>query len=226
MNSNENIIELDGVCYAYNGNIALRYITLNIKKGECVVLQGSNGSGKSTLLRLMSGLIYPEKGKYIFDGDEITEKHLADRVNSRRFHQRLGFIFQNSDTQLFCSSVEEEIAFGPLQMGFSSEEVNNRVESIIKLLDIEKLRKRAPYHLSGGEKRKVAIACILSMNPEVLMLDEPLAGLDRKSQKWLTEFLLALKLAGKTLIISTHNDELANKLADRIVEINDDHEIV
>ena len=226
MNSNENIIELDGVCYAYNGNIALRYITLNIKKGECVVLQGSNGSGKSTLLRLMSGLVYPEKGKYIFGGEEITEKYLADRVNSRRFHQRLGFIFQNSDTQLFCSSVEEEIAFGPLQMGFSSEEVNNRVESIIKLLDIEKLRKRAPYHLSGGEKRKVAIACILSMNPEVLMLDEPLAGLDRKSQKWLTEFLLALKSAGKTLIISTHNDELANKLADRIIEINDDHEIV
>ena len=137
----------------------------------------------------------------------------------------MGFIFQNSDVQLFCSNVEEEISFGPRQMGLSDEEVKQRTDDVIALLDIEKLRDRAPYHLSGGEKRKVAIACILSMNPEALVLDEPLAGLDRKTQEWLVGFLLDLKKAGKTLIISTHNDELAHTLADRLVVISDDHTV-
>ncbi len=121
--------------------------------------------------------------------------------------------------------MEEEISFGPRQMGLSEEEVKQRTDDVIGLLGIEDLRERAPYHLSGGEKRKVAIACILSMNPEALVLDEPLAGLDRKTQEWLVEFLLDLKKAGKTLIVSTHNDELAHTLADRLVVIGDDHSI-
>ena len=137
----------------------------------------------------------------------------------------MGFIFQNSDVQLFCSNVEEEISFGPRQMGLSDEEVKQRTDDVITLLDIEHLRERAPYHLSGGEKRKVAIACILSMNPEALVLDEPLAGLDRKTQEWLVSFLLQLKAAGKTLLISTHNDELAHTLADRLVVMNENHTV-
>ena len=194
-------------------------------RGETVVLQGSNGCGKSTLLKLLNGLVYAEEGTYKFDGDVINEKSLKDNVFSKKFHQRVGFIFQNSDVQLFCSNVEEEIGFGPRQMGLSEEEVKQRTDDVIALLDIEHLRERAPYHLSGGEKRKVAIACILSMNPEALVLDEPLAGLDRKTQEWLVGFLLDLKKAGKTLIVSTHNDELAHTLADRLVVIGDDHTI-
>lgn len=219
------LFSLDNVCFAYEGHIALRYITLDVARGETVVLQGSNGCGKSTLLKLLNGLVYAEEGTYKFDGDVIDEKSLKDNVFSKQFHQRVGFIFQNSDVQLFCSNVEEEISFGPRQMGLSEEEVKQRTDDVIGLLGIEDLRERAPYHLSGGEKRKVAIACILSMNPEALVLDEPLAGLDRKTQEWLVGFLLDLKKAGKTLIVSTHNDELAHTLADRLVVIGDDHSI-
>ena len=219
------LFSLDNVCFAYEGHIALRYITLDVARGETVVLQGSNGCGKSTLLKLLNGLVYAEEGTYRFDGDVIDEKSLKDNVFSKQFHQRVGFIFQNSDVQLFCGNVEEEISFGPRQMGLSEEEVKQRTDDVIGLLGIEDLRERAPYHLSGGEKRKVAIACILSMNPEALVLDEPLAGLDRKTQEWLVGFLLDLKKAGKTLIVSTHNDELAHMLADRLVVIGDDHSI-
>lgn len=219
------LFSLDNVCFAYEGHIALRYITLDVARGETVVLQGSNGCGKSTLLKLLNGLVYAEEGTYRFDGDVIDEKSLKDNVFSKRFHQRVGFIFQNSDVQLFCGNVEEEISFGPRQMGLSEEEVKQRTDDVIGLLGIEDLRERAPYHLSGGEKRKVAIACILSMNPEALVMDEPLAGLDRKTQEWLVGFLLDLKKAGKTLIVSTHNDELAHTLADRLVVIGDDHSI-
>ena len=219
------LFSLDNVCFAYEGHIALRYITLDVARGETVVLQGSNGCGKSTLLKLLNGLVYAEEGTYKFDGDVIDEKSLKDNVFSKQFHQRVGFIFQNSDVQLFCGNVEEEISFGPRQMGLSEEEVKRRTDDVIGLLGIEDLRERAPYHLSGGEKRKVAIACILSMNPEALVLDEPLAGLDRKTQEWLVGFLLDLKKAGKTLIVSTHNDELAHTLADRLVVISDDHTI-
>ncbi|MDO4406984.1 MAG: ABC transporter ATP-binding protein [Eubacteriales bacterium] len=219
------LFSLDNVCFAYEGHIALRYITLDVARGETVVLQGSNGCGKSTLLKLLNGLVYAEEGTYKFDGDVIDEKSLKDNVFSKQFHQRVGFIFQNSDVQLFCGNVEEEISFGPRQMGLSEEEVKQRTDDVIGLLGIEDLRERAPYHLSGGEKRKVAIACILSMNPEALVLDEPLAGLDRKTQEWLVGFLLDLKKAGKTLIVSTHNDELAHTLADRLVVIGDDHSI-
>ncbi|MBQ1550255.1 MAG: ABC transporter ATP-binding protein [Clostridia bacterium] len=219
------MFSLDNVCFAYEGHIALRYITLDVARGETIVLQGSNGCGKSTLLKLLNGLVYAEEGTYRFDGDVINEKSLKDNIFSKKFHQRVGFIFQNSDVQLFCGNVEEEISFGPRQMGLSEEEVKRRTDDVIGLLGIEDLRERAPYHLSGGEKRKVAIACILSMNPEALVLDEPLAGLDRKTQEWLVGFLLDLKKAGKTLIVSTHNDELAHTLADRLVVIGDDHNI-
>ncbi|MBQ8084433.1 MAG: ABC transporter ATP-binding protein [Clostridia bacterium] len=219
------MFSLDKVCFAYEGHIALRYITLDVARGETVVLQGPNGCGKSTLLKLLNGLVYAEEGTYKFDGDVIDAKSMKNNVFSKQFHQRVGFIFQNSDVQLFCSNVEEEISFGPRQMGLSEEEVKQRTDDVIALLDIEHLRERAPYHLSGGEKRKVAIACILSMNPEALVLDEPLAGLDRKTQEWLVGFLLELKKAGKSLIISTHNDELAHTLADRLVVIGEDHSV-
>ena len=221
----EFIIRLDNVCFAYNGSIALKHINLNVTAGETIVLQGSNGCGKSTLLKLLNGLIYAEEGTYIFKDIAINESTMKNSKISKKFHQKMGFVFQNSDVQLFCSNVREEIAFGPMQMGLSEEEVNKRVEDMLNLFNIKKLSDRAPYQLSGGEKKKVALACILSMSPEVLILDEPLAGLDIKTQKWLIEFLRVLKESGKTMIISTHNETLANTLADRFVYMNDEHEI-
>lgn len=219
------MIELKNVCYAYGNEIALRYINLNIQKGESVIIQGPNGCGKSTLIKILNGIIFPMEGSYTYEDHEITEKALKDSRFAKWFHQQMGYVFQNADTQLFCGSVEEEIAFGPIQMGFSEEKVKQRTEDCLRLFGIEKLRERPPYHLSGGEKRKVSLACILSMNPEVLILDEPLAGLDESTQKMLIDFLKKFHAAGKTLIIITHNNQLAKELGTRFIQMNENHEL-
>ncbi len=223
INRDEKIIELKGICFAYQGEIALRYVTFDVFRGETVILQGPNGCGKSTLIRLLNGIIYPEQGTYRFEGDEISEKTLKNSIFSKKFHQKIGYVFQNPDVQLFCASLEEEIAFGPRQMGLDEDEVRRRTDDVIRLTGLDHLRERAPYHLSGGEKKKAALACVLSMNPEVLILDEPLAGLDRRTQTWLTDFLLQLKAAGKTMVIATHDEELAKTLGDRYIIFDDDH---
>lgn len=223
--SNVPMIECNNLCYAYDNYIALRQVTFTVSAGETVVLQGPNGCGKSTLLKLLNGLLFPAEGTFHFQGKDITEKALKDKRFAKEFHQKVGFIFQDSSLQLFTGSVEEEIAFGPRQMGLPEEAVTQRVNDVLQLTGLTALRDRAPYHLSGGEKKKTAIACILSMNPEVLVLDEPLAGLDTKTQQWLVSFLKELQSAGKTLIISTHNNALAEELGHRFIRMNDDHTI-
>lgn len=222
---NAPIIECNNLCYAYDNYIALRQVNFTVSAGETVVLQGPNGCGKSTLLKLLNGLLFPAEGTFRFQGKDITEKTLKDKRFAKEFHQKVGFIFQDSSLQLFTGSVEEEIAFGPRQMGLSEEAVTQRVNDVLQLTGLTALRDRAPYHLSGGEKKKTAIACILSMNPEVLVLDEPLAGLDTKTQQWLVSFLKELQSAGKTLIISTHNNALAEELGHRFIRMNDNHTI-
>ena len=220
------MIEIKNVTYSYLDIIALNNINLEINPGEAVALMGANGCGKSTLLKLINGIISPERGFYRFNGEEITHKKLQDNKFSKQLHQRIGFVFQNSDTQLFCSSVFEEIAFGPRQMGLDELEVTKRVKDCLNLLNIENFENRIPYHLSGGEKRKVAIACVMSLNPDVLVLDEPMNGLDPKTQRWLVEFLVKLNKAGKTLIISTHNLELVHEISKRAILFNEEHTIV
>lgn len=220
------MISLEKVCYAYDHEVALRYVDLHIKKGDSLVVQGPNGCGKSTLIKVLNGIIFPSEGHYYYKKHEITEKSLKDKKFAKWFHQQMGYVFQNADTQLFCGSVEEEIAFGPIQMGLSDEEVKKRTQDCMKLFGIEKLRERPPYHLSGGEKRKVSLACILSLNPEVLILDEPLAGLDEKTQDMLTEFLQNFHRAGKTLITITHNRQLAEKLGTSFAVMSEDHELI
>lgn len=220
------MIALEKVCYAYDHEVALRYVDLHIEKGDSLVVQGPNGCGKSTLIKVLNGIIFPSEGHYYYKKHEITEKSLKDKKFAKWFHQQMGYVFQNADTQLFCGSVEEEIAFGPIQMGLSDEEVKKRTQDCMKLFGIEKLRERPPYHLSGGEKRKVSLACILSLNPEVLILDEPLAGLDEKTQDMLTEFLQNFHRAGKTLITITHNRQLAEKLGTSFAVMSEDHELI
>ena len=219
------MINLEKVCFAYENEIALRYIDLHIEKGDSVIVQGPNGCGKSTLIKLLNGIIFPSEGEYLYKGHVITEKALKDRKLAKWFHQQMGYVFQNADTQLFCGSVEEEIAFGPVQMGMSDAEVHERTEDCLKLFGIEKLRERPPYHLSGGEKRKVSLACIISLNPEVLILDEPLAGLDEKTQDMLIKLLQSFHKSGKTLITITHNRQLAELLGTRFAFMNEDHEL-
>lgn len=219
------MIDIKDVSYSYSGINALNNISLHIEKGEAVALMGANGSGKSTLLKMINGIVSPDRGAYSFDNEEITRKKLQDPRFSKAFHQRIGFIFQNSDTQLFCADVFDEIAFGPRQMGMDEAEVETRVTDCLKLLGIENLIHRQPYHLSGGEKRKVAIACVLSLNPEMITLDEPMNGLDPRTQRWLVELLVKLNKAGKTLIISTHNLELVQEISRRAVLFSENHRI-
>lgn len=217
------LIQLDDLCYAYEQIPALRHITLRIHAGDSVVLMGDNGSGKSTLLKVLCGLVFAQQGSYRFDGQLVDEASMRNARFSKSLHQRIGFVFQDSDSQLFCASVEDEIAFGPRQMGVAEEAVAQRVTDTCRLLDIERLRTRAPFALSGGEKKRVAIACVLSMNPDVLCFDEPLAGLDAKSRAWLLGFLGQLKEAGKTLIIATHDQSLADEVADYFVYMGEFH---
>lgn len=219
------MIQFDDVCYAYDGEPVLRHVDFAIDEGQAVVLSGPNGAGKSTLLRMINGLIYPEIGSYTFEGQSITEKQMREHKYSKWFHQRVGFIWQDPAVQLFCGSVEEELAFGPQQMGLSEVETDQRVREAMELLGITRLASRAPYTLSGGEKKKTAIASVLTMNPSVWTLDEPLSALDQATQDWLVEFLQALKQAGKTLIFSTHDQRLARDLADVQIEVDASHEV-
>lgn len=220
------MIDLTNVYYSYSGITALRNINLHISKGEAVALMGPNGCGKSTLLKLINGIVCPDTGVYKYNNEEINRKKLQDTKFSKLFHQKIGFVFQNSEMQLFCADVFDEIAFGPRQMGMYENEVEKRVKDCLELLGIQMLKDRQPYHLSGGEKRKVAIACVLSMNPEVLVLDEPMNGLDPRTQRWLVEFLVRLNKAGKTLITSTHNLELVQEISTRSVLFDESHTII
>lgn len=217
------LIELDDYCFAYDSTPVLRHINLRICAGDSVVLMGDNGSGKSTLLKGLVGLIFPQRGSYRFDGQVVCEQSMRDPRFSRRLHQRVGYVFQDSDSQLFCASVYDEVAFGPRQMGLAEDEVEQRVDDVCEMLGILDLRERAPYNLSGGEKKRVAIASVLSMNPDVLCFDEPLSGLDAKTRTWLLDFLQQVCDAGKTLIVATHDQTLADALADYFVYVGDFH---
>lgn len=216
-----NVIELKNIYFTYDADedYVLKDLSLEVEQGECLIVQGDNGSGKSTLFRVLNGLSFPQEGSYSFDGTVIDAKYLKDNKNAKVFHKKLGYLFQNPDIMLFNASVYNEVAFGPRQMGMSDAEVDERVKECLGLFGIEDLSGKAPYHLSGGQKKKVAFASVIALNPEVLILDEPYAGLDKKSKAWLTEFLKAMKSAGKTLIIATHEKELAEELGDRVLEM-------
>ncbi|MGC8667421.1 MAG: energy-coupling factor ABC transporter ATP-binding protein [Chthonomonadales bacterium] len=216
--------ELEDVSYHYPGGAAaLRNVSLSVQRGEQMAILGANGSGKSTLLKILNGLLSPSSGRVRAFGEEINERTLRDEGAARRFRARVGFVFQNPDAQLFCSTVRGEIAFGPLQMELGEEDVLQRIEDVARMLNIRHLLDRAPYHLSGGEKKRVAIASVLVMNPDALLLDEPTAGLDPRSQSWLVDTLWALAEAGKTIVLSTHHLELVPHLARRAVVLGEDH---
>lgn len=219
------MIDFKDVSYSYEENPALQDITFSIDSGESVCLLGPNGCGKSTLLKLLNGLIFATDGQYFFDGEEITKKHMKNSKTAKKFHQRIGFVFQDSEAQLFCSTVYDEIAFGPRQMGMKEEQVDQRVGDVLDLLEMSEFRHRQPYHLSGGEKKKVAIAATLALNPEVLVLDEPMNGLDPKTEHWLTNFILELHKTGKTIITSTHDLRLAQKISSRALLFSSEHKL-
>jgi cobalt/nickel transport system ATP-binding protein len=205
---------------------ALEGVSLEIARGENVALLGANGCGKSTLLKVLDGLIFPDAGSYRAFGELVSEEHLEDEQFSMGFRSRVGFIFQNSDAQVFSPSVREEIAFGPLQLGLGRDEVEARIDDVLAMLEIGDLAERAPYQLSGGQKKRVAIASVLVMNPEVILFDEPTAGLDPRTQQWLLELIAELGAADKTIVLATHDLDLLERVVDRCLVLSEDHRIV
>lgn len=220
------MINLENISFTYKNKLALDNINLSIEGGESIAIIGPNGSGKSTLLKLLNSIIFPSSGIYKFDNKEITEESLKDSKYLKLFHKRLGFVFQNSDTQLFCSTVYEEIAFGLMQMELPEDEIENRVKDCLKLLSIEKLKEEHPYNLSGGEKKRVAIASVLAMNPEVITLDEPMNGIDPKGKKFLRNLLWEINKSGKTIICATHDFEYVEGIFNRAIVFSENHKII
>lgn len=214
-------IEISNIEFSYENNSrpVFKDLSIAIDKGQLVTITGDNGAGKTTLFRIINGLSFAQKGEYIFDGITITSKYLKENKNAKLFHKRIGYLFQNPDVMLFNARVYDEIAFGPRQMGLSDEDVNVRVMDCAKLFGLEEIMDYAPYHLSGGQKKKVALAAVMSLNPEVIILDEPFEGLDVKSQASLTDFLVELKKSGKTILIATHNMEKIMDLTDIYVRL-------
>jgi cobalt/nickel transport system ATP-binding protein len=227
MGSTDIVFDVRDAAFAYDGQQpALESVTLTVRRGEKVIVLGANGSGKSTLLKLLDGLYYPTSGQVRFEGAPLTEEAFRVEDFHYAFRRKVGLVFQDSDVQLFCPSVWDEVAFAPLQMGLDREEVTARVEGALAALRIEKLAERAPHRLSGGEKKRVALASVLSLDPAVWLLDEPSAGLDPRSQSWLEDFLNVQGSAGKTIIAATHDLALAESLADRVVVFDEAHHLV
>jgi cobalt/nickel transport system ATP-binding protein len=225
--TSENVYNVQNISFAYDGNqTALENVNLTVQSGESLVILGANGCGKSTLLKLLDGLYFPKQGTIIAFGSPLTEEALRIDEYNFAFRRRVGLVFQDSDVQLFSPSVREEVAFAPLQLGLSRAEVNRRVDSALEALRIEKLRDRAPHHLSGGEKRRVALASLLTLQPEVWLLDEPTTGLDPRSQSWLVEFIFEQRKLGKTIITATHDLLIAEEISSRICVFSEDHQII
>ncbi len=221
------IYDLRNVGYLFAGRFtALRDIELKVRQGERIAVVGTNGSGKSTLLHILGALLFATNGEARAYGRALSEDTLAEASFTAFFRQRVGLLFQNPEAQLFCPTVLEEIAFGPLQVGSSPEEALEKSRALIQMLGLEKIANRAPFQLSGGEKKKVALAAILAVNPDVLLLDEPTGGLDPRTQVWLLEILSELHGLGKTVITATHDLSILEEIADRAVVMEENHTIV
>ncbi|MBZ0155676.1 MAG: energy-coupling factor ABC transporter ATP-binding protein [Alphaproteobacteria bacterium] len=220
----DEIIKAEGVSYRYYGSIpALAGVSLGIGAGERFAVIGANGSGKSTLLQVLGGLVFPSEGTVSFRGHEVSEKSLREKGFLRFFRERVGYVFQDSDIQLFCPTVLDELLYGPQQLSMAEEEARERAFAVMQMLNIENLKDRPPYMLSGGEKKRVAIGSVLTMNPEVLLFDEPTNGLDPRTQCFLVELLLALNEAGKTVVLATHDLSLIGELHARVAVLSEDH---
>jgi cobalt/nickel transport system ATP-binding protein len=207
------ILEVKNLCHRYPhlDSNALDEINLKIFKGERVAVLGANGAGKSTLFKHLNGILRPLSGEVLVKGEKITKK------NVRTCRETVGIVFQDPDDQVLAPSVEEDIAFGPINMGLSRKEVETRVKEALEMVGLKGFEERAPHHLSGGQKKLVAIAGILAMRPEVIVLDEPTAGLDPLSSARILELIMKMnRELGITLLLSTHDVDVVPYFAERV----------
>jgi cobalt/nickel transport system ATP-binding protein len=221
----EPLFSLRGVTYLYSGRqTALDGVDLDIWPGERVVLLGANGSGKSTLLKLLDGILAPSAGTLRALGRDVAA--VAAGLEAFTFHRQVGLVFQDPDIQLFSATVVDDVAFGPLQLGLSGEEVKERCNEALAAMDIAHLADRAPFELSGGEKKRAAIASVLSLRPDVVLLDEPTASLDPRTRWVLVDLIRGLSAAGRTLIVATHELDIVPLIADRVVVLSEEGRVV
>ncbi|HUB83398.1 MAG TPA: energy-coupling factor ABC transporter ATP-binding protein [Bryobacteraceae bacterium] len=208
------LFEIERLTYRYEGVTAVDDLTLAIPEGCRVALLGANGSGKSTLLRLLDGLIFGQSGTILFRGDDVSEQHMLDDEWALPFRRTVGMVFQNPDVQLFNPTVFDEVAFGPLQLRWPKDQIRERVDEILDRLRISQLKNRIPQRLSGGEKKRVALASVLVLDPAVLLLDEPTAALDPRSQSEVIDLMVEWG-GSKSVITATHDLGDLEDIADR-----------
>lgn len=210
------MIEVEDVYFTYpNGVEALKGVSLTIQNGEFVAIMGQNGAGKTTLVKHFNGLLKPTKGKVLVDGVETTKVSVATLARN------VGFVFQNPDHQLFSETVEDEIAFALRNFGFKENIIKRRVTWALNLLGLTQYRKTSPFMLSGGERKRVALASVLAWNPKILILDEPTIGQDYQQKEKLREFILQMKTQRKTIIIVTHDVEFVAECNPRVILMQD-----
>jgi cobalt transport protein ATP-binding subunit len=208
-------LRLSNVNYFYGDYQVLHDINLTIPRGSKVALMGHNGAGKSTLIALLNGLETPNSGELLFFGEPVTESKL------KHIRRQVGVVYQDPDDQIFSPSVWEDVAFGPRNMGLTESEVQSRVETALGSVGMRALKDRSPFELSYGQKRRVAIAGVLAMQPEVIIMDEPMAFLDPSGRDELQALLESLHFMGMTLVIATHDVDFAAEWADQIVVIKE-----
>ena len=206
------LIETRDLTYTYPGNVtALHEINFVAPRNARIAVIGSNGAGKSTLFKQFNGIFKPTSGSVLIRGEPITS------ANIREVRKFVGIVFQNADDQIFSPTVEQDVAFGPVNLGLDPETIHHRVHEALRIVGIEDLAHRVPHHLSGGEKKRVAIAGVIAMEPEVLVLDEPTAGLDPQGVHDLIGFINSLsRKYGMTVIFSTHDVSLVAEVADYV----------
>ena len=207
----ETILQVKGLCYAYEaGRQALQDISLDIRRGERIAVLGTNGAGKSTFFLCLNGVLEPQEGQILLHGK-------PDGRSRNGLREHVGIVFQNADDQMIASTVLAEISFGPMNLRLPLPEVERRVDMAVRAMDLDDYRNRPPHYLSGGEKKRVSIADIIAMEPEVILFDEPAASLDPAGTEMLEQLLDNLSAAGKTLMIATHDMDFAFRWASRVL---------
>ena len=208
------ILETRNVGYAYgDGTDALKDVSITLEEGRKIALVGPNGAGKSTLMLMFNGILRPTSGEILFR-EQVLQ---YDSASLREIRRKVGMVFQNSDDQIFAPTVYQDVAFGPVNLGFPVEKAKKYVGYALQYVGLSGYERRPPHHLSGGEKKRVAIAGILAMEPEVMILDEPTSNLDPAGSEEIMDMLDELNCGGKTMIISTHDVDLAYRWADEVI---------
>ncbi|RZN49950.1 ABC transporter ATP-binding protein [archaeon] len=207
------LIRFDNVSFRYEEmkEDAISGVSLSIERGECIALLGENGSGKTTLTKHINGLVKPYEGTVCVDGMPTTKRTIAELAHT------VGYVFQNPDHMIFADTVEEEVAFGPQNLGMDKETVTRRVDEILAFTRLDRYKETHPMSLSGGEKQRLAVASVIVSDPSILILDEPTTGLDYKSVIDMVDLIHRLRERGHTIILVTHDMSLVVQVAERVV---------